>query len=140
MKKIFLVFLAVFFLFEIEFLYCNEKVDNLFHMAFLKFLQENANEKVLYSRFIYSGKERAKPFTLIFIYKLSEPKGVVAFVGADNITNMFYVNYSNKYNELVSYDVHGGLWEIEEAREILNLVTQTCLKIIKCNEIVLGLE
>jgi hypothetical protein len=49
-------------------------------------------------------------------------------------------SYSNKFNELVSHDVHGGLWEIEEAKEILNLVTQTCLKIIKCNEIVLGLE
>ena len=130
----------MFVLCKTEFIYCSEKVDNIFHVAFLKFLHDNADENVLYSRFVYAGKERAEPFTIIFIYKLSEPKGIVAFVDVDKITDMFQVNYSNKFNELVSLDVHGGLWEIEEAREILNLVTQACLKIIKCKEIFLSSE
>jgi hypothetical protein len=138
MNRIFLLILGILFLNKMAFIYCDEKADNIFHVAFLEFLRENADEQVLYSRFVYPGKEREKAFSIIFIYKLSEPKGVVAFVDANIVINMFQVVYSNKFNVLVSQEVHGGLWEIEEAREILNLIGQICLKVIQCKEIILN--
>jgi hypothetical protein len=107
----------------------------LWEKAFDNFLLENENQTVLYSTLTYSGKDRSIPFKIIFIYLLSEPKGIVIFTDGKMITNYFDIFYSKETNKLLYGDIQGGLWEHQETEEILKLISKTNLQMIICKDI-----
>jgi hypothetical protein len=113
----------------------SQSEKSIWEQAFERFLSENQNQHVLYATLTYSGIERKVPFKVLFIYKLSESKGIVIFTDGKMITNYFEVFYSVQTNEISYYDIRGGLWEHEEAAELLDLVYKSKLQIIVCKDI-----
>ena len=109
--------------------------QTLWDMAFDQFLIENGEQNVIYTTFDYTNIESDDTMKVLFIYKLSEPEGIIIYTNGSALINYFKVLYSYEYNTLIWEDLHGGLSAWKKARDIIDLILNSALHIGICNDL-----
>jgi hypothetical protein len=122
------------FLFLPLFCYSQDE-QTLWDMAFEDFLLKNGEQSVIYTTFDYKNMELNYSLKVLFIYKLSQPGGIIIYTNGRTLLNYFNVFYSDEFNTLIWEDIHGGLSAWKEAKDVINIILNSVLHIDVCKNL-----